>query len=139
MRFQINNMDFGLSVDGVNYEFDDIMSWVETDPKRKRLRRGANAKNTTGLVFTEGLSEACTLTITVIGMPSALHNRLIAAHDNEERLKVWGIDRATGSSKNAKEAILSQPPRQLTIDESAESMDVVLEFETFLLKEDHKA
>ena len=52
---------------------------------------------------------------------------------------MYCISRTDGSSKMAKNAVLSNKPQQLTVDETAESLNVSLEFETFDSSEVHKS
>lgn len=101
--------------------------------------RGSNASNKTGLVYKEGLKEAKTITLTVIGMPVDLHNLLKDVYEKRERIDCNCISRVDGSSKIAKNAILAQSPKQLQMDDSAESLNTALIFESFDVSEEHKS
>ncbi len=138
MIFLPYQCDFGVKIGGVAYDFDYIASLKVDDPEKNKLTRGANAKNKIGLVYKEGLKEPKVWTVTIMNMSAALKTRLDQAFEDQERCEVYGIDRTTGSSKMAKNAILSNQPQQLSIDESAESMNVELIFETFDSNENHK-
>ncbi len=63
---------------------------------------------------------------------------LDTAYENKTRVDVYCIDRTDGSGKMGKNAIVCQQPQQLQVDETAESMNVALIFETFDLSEIHK-
>lgn len=135
MIFKIYDCDFGVTLNGVNYDFDHVENLQIEDPERTRLIRGGNAGNKTGLVYKEGIKEAKTITLTVIGMPMELHALLKQAYSDKTRLDCYVVSRVDGSSKIAKNAILSQEPKQLTLDDSPESMNTALVFESFDVSE----
>lgn len=137
--FKLYDCDFGVTINGVNYDFPHVDGLQIEDPERTRLTRGANAGNKTGLVYREGLKEAKTITLTVLDIPVDLFNLLKATYDKRERVDCYCVSRRDGSSKIAKNAILSQMPQQLSLDESAESMNVALVFESFDVTEIHKS
>lgn len=139
MIFKLYESDFGVTIDGVNYEFDHVENLQLEDPENTRLKRGGNAKNKVGIAYKEGISEAKKITLTVIGMPAAVHNLLKAKYAEKARMDCYCISRVDGSSKIAKQAILSQEPKQLTVDDSAESMNTALVFESFDVSEVHKS
>lgn len=139
MIFKLYDCDVGITVDGVNYDFTHVDSVQIEDGERTRLIRGANAGNKVGLVYREGLKEAKVITIAVIEIPAALHEVLKAAFAAQTRLDVYVIARSDGSNKSAKNAVLSQSPKQLTLDDTAESMNVSLVFESFDIDEVHKS
>lgn len=139
MVFKIYNCDFGIKVDGVDYQFEHVDSIQIEDPERNRLTRGANAGNKTGLAYKEGVKEPKKWTIPILNMSAALKAVLDSAYDDQTRVDVYCIDRNDGSSKMGKNAVLCNRPQQLTVDESAESMQVSLEFETFDSVEVHKS
>lgn len=139
MIFKIENCDFGLKVNGTSYDFEHVAEVQIEDPERNKLTRGANAKNKVGLVYKEGLKDPKKWTIPILNMSADLKDVLDSCFENKTRVEVYCIDRSDGSSKMAKNAILCNKPQQLTIDESAESMNVALEFETFDSSEVHKS
>jgi hypothetical protein len=137
--FKMYDCDFGVTIGGVNYDFTHVENLQIEDPERTRLIRGSNAGNKEGLVYKEGLKEAKTITLTVIGMSVEVHNLLKAAYTNKTRVDCYCISRTDGSSKIGKNAILAQSPKQLSMDDSAESMNTALIFETFDVEEIHKS
>lgn len=137
--FKIYNCDFGVKIDGVSYEFEDVAELTVEDPERNRLTRGSNAKNKIGLSYKDGLKDPKRWTIPILNMSATLKGVLDAAYDDQTRLEVYAIDRTDGSSKMAKNAVISNKPMQLSINETAESMQVSLEFESFDLSETHKS
>ena len=137
--FKIYNCDFGITLNGVNYNFEHVDKLVIEDPEKTRLTRGANAGNKTGLIYHEGTKEAKTITVTILNMSADIFELLKAAHDADTRMDVFCVSRADGSSKIGKNAVLCQEPKQLTIDDSADSMNVDLIFESFDVSEVHKA
>lgn len=139
MIFKLYDCDFGVTLNGVNYDFEQVDGLQIEDPERTRLTRGANAGNKVGLVYKEGVKEPKTITLTVIGMPLELHNLLKEAYSKKTRLDCYCVSRVDGSSKIAKNAILSQEPQQLSLDESAESLNTSLVFESFDVSEVHKS
>jgi hypothetical protein len=139
MIFKLYNCDFGVKIGGVDYEFEHVAELQIEDPERNRLTRGANAKNRVGLAYKDGLKDPKRWTIPILNMSAALKSVLDSAYENQTRLECYCIDRTDGSSKMAKNAVLSNKPQQLTLDETAESMNVSLEFETFDSSEVHKS
>ncbi len=139
MIFKIYNSDFGIKIGGVNYNFTHVENMTIEDPETTKLVRGANAGDKLGLPYKEGIKEPKKITVTIKGMSKALKEVLQAAYDAQTRLDVWCIDRGDGSSKMAKNALLSTQPNQLTIDENADSMNVALIFESYDMSEVHKS
>lgn len=139
MIFKLDDCDFGVTIAGVNYEFTHVVNLQIEDNERTRLVRGGNAKNKVGLSYKEGLRDAKVVTVTIIGMEVEIYNLLRQQYFNKERLDAYCISRTDGSSKTAKNAVLSQIPQQLTLDETPESMNVALVFETFDIEEKHKS
>lgn len=139
MIFKIDRCSFGIKIGGVNYDFTDVENLTIEDPERNKLTRGANAQNIIGLSYKEGIKEPKRWTIPIMNMSIGLKDVLDAAFVSQTRVDVYAIDNFDGSSKMAKNAILCNRPQQLTLDESAESMGVSLEFETFDSNENHKS
>lgn len=139
MIFKIYESDFGIKYNGVNYDFTHVSSLVIDDPENTKLVRGANSGNKLGLVYKEGLKDAKKITVTIIGMDLDLKTILDQAFQNKDRLDAYMVSRVDGSSKMAKNSVLSMQPQQINIDEGPESMNVVLVFESFDLVETHKS
>lgn len=139
MIFKIYNSDFGIKVNGTNYEFADVAELTIEDNEKNRLTRGSNAKNVTGLAYKEGVKDPKKWTIPILNMSAALKAVLDDCYDNQTRCDVYCIDRAEGSSKMAKQAVLCNRPQQLKMDDTPEAMQVSLEFETFDSSESHKS
>lgn len=139
MIFKLYDCDVGIKVDGVAYEFDHVAQVVIEDPERNRLTRGNNATNKDGLAYKDGLKDPKRWTMPVMALTAPLVELLNICFVEQKRLEVFAISRKDGSSKMAKKAILSNRPQQLTLDDTAESMQVSLEFESFDLSEVHKA
>lgn len=139
MIFKMYNCDFGIKINGVTYEFTHVQDLVIEDPETTKLVRGSNAGNKTGLVYKEGIKEPKKVTVKIMDMSPELKSVLDSAYSNQTRLDPFCIDRTDGSSKIAKNAVLSQQPQQLTVDDSPDSMAVSLAFESFDLTEVHKS
>jgi len=139
MIFKIYNSDFGIKLGGVNYSFTHVENMSIEDPETTKLVRGANAGDKLGLPYKEGIKEPKKVTVTIKGMSKSLKEVLDAAYVGQTRVDVWCIDRTDGSSKMAKNAILSTQPNQLTIDENSDSMNVALIFESYDVTETHKS
>lgn len=138
MTFKIYDCEFGFKLAGVDYSFDHVDSLEIEDPERNRLTRGSNASNKIGITYKDGLKEPKRWTIPILAMSAALKGVLDSAFDAQTRMDVYCIA-SDGSGKWAKNAILSNRPQQLTLNDSAESMNVSLEFETFESVENHKS
>lgn len=139
MTFKLYNCDLGIKINGVTYSFEHVAEVQIEDPERNKLTRGANAGNKLGLTYREGIREPKRWTIPIMQMSAELKGVLDSAFEDQTRLEVYCIDRTDGSSKIAKNAVLSNRPQQLTLDESPESLQVSLEFETFDSAEVHKS
>jgi hypothetical protein len=137
--FKIYDCDFGITINAVNYDFEHVQNMTIEDPERTRLVRGGNAGNKTGLIYKEGIKDAKTVTVTLIGISMDIHNLLKAAYNEKTRLDCYCVSRVDGSAKIAKNAVLSQEPKQLSIDDAAESMNTALVFESFDISEVHKS
>ena len=136
--FKIYQSDAGLIVDGNTYYFEHLESVTIEDPERVKLTRGANTFNKKGLVYREGAKEPKRILATLLGVSIELFNLMDEVHGEEKRIEFFFIDRKSGSSMIAKDAIISQKPRQLEIGETPESMNVNVEIETFNLQETRK-
>lgn len=139
MIFKIYNSDFGFKLNGVNYDFTHVENLQIEDPENTKLVRGSNAGNKLGLVYKEGIKEPKKVTVTILGMSADLKGVLDDVFNNKDRVDVYCIDRTDGSSKMAKNSILSNQPQQLSVADGAESMNVALVFESFDLVEVHKS
>lgn len=139
MIFEIYDCDFGIKYNGVNYDFDHVMSLTVEDPESTKLVRGANGNNKLGLVYKEGIKDPKRVTVTIAGMSAALKGVLDQAFENRDRLDVYTISRTDGSSKIFKNSVLSQQPQQLTLDDSPDALNVALAFESFDMTETHKS
>lgn len=139
MIFKMYNCDFGVTINGTNYNFEHVVSVTIDNPERRRLKRGANAANTIGIDYREGLTDAKTWTVVALGVSKDLHNLLKQCHRDGTRMDAYAIDKNDGSSKIAKNAILSQDPMQLSMDDSSDSMNLTLIFESFDVSEAHKS
>src|SRR5690606_18651240 len=139
MIFKLYDCDFGVTIRGVNYDFEHVDGLQIEDPERTRLIRGANAANKSGLVYKEALKEAKTVTVTIIGISVELHNLLMEVFANKVRVDCYCISRSDGSTKIAKNAVLSQEPMQLNLDDSPESLNLTLTFESYDVTEVHKS
>ena len=137
--FKIYDCDFGVTLNDQNYDFEHVQNLTIEDPERTRLVRGGNASNKLGLVYKEGIKDAKTITVTIIGISMDLYNRLKQAYTERARLDCYCVSRVDGSSKIAKNAVLSQEPKQLSVDDAAESMNIALVFESFDVSEVHKS
>ena len=129
--FKIYDCDFGVKVTGVSYDFEHVAELQIEDPERNRLTRGANAKNNVGIAYKEGMTQPKRWTIPILNMSSELKGVLDDCYNSQKRLDVYCIDRKTGSKKMLSNAVMSNKPQQLTLNDTAESLQVSLEFESF--------
>lgn len=139
MRFNLYDCDIGIKVNGVSYDFTHVGDITIEDPERTRLIRGSNAGNREGLIYKEGLREAKTMTVTIMDMSIEIKGVLDSVYANQTRVEVFAISRKDGSMKGCRNAVLSQIPQQLSLDDSPESMNVALVFESFETFEVFKA
>lgn len=139
MIFKLYECDVGIKIDGVAYEVPNVVEVQIEDPERNRLTRGNNPNNKVGITFKDGIRDPKKWTMPFMSMSADLKGVLDSAFGDQTRLEVYAISRKDGSSKMAKNAVLSNRPQQLTLDDSAESMHVSLEFESFDLSEVHKS
>jgi len=139
MIFKIQSCEFGMKVDGTQYIFDDVAELTIEDNRKNKLTRGANGANKEGLVYQEGTREPVRWTLPILNMSAALKGVLDDVFKNQSRVDVYCIDKTDGSSKMAKNAILCNKPQQLSLNDTPDSMNVSLEFETFDSSEVHKS
>lgn len=137
--FKIYDCDFGITLNSVNYDFEHVQNLTIDDPETTKLIRGGNASNKTGLIYKDGIKDAKKITVTIIGMSMEMHNLLKQAYADRVRMDVYVVNRLDGSSKIAKNSILSQEPKQASLDDSAESMNTALAFESFDVSEVYKS
>ncbi len=138
MIFKAYECDFGFVINGTTYRFDHVISLQIDDPERSDLRRGANASNTTGIVYRSGLTEPKVTTVTILGVTKDVHALLKDAFKNQTRMDQFVINKFDGSSKTTKDSVLQQDPKQMTLDDSPESMQMQLVFASFDVSESHK-
>lgn len=139
MIFKMYDCDFGFTYNGVNYDFTHVESVVIEDPETTKLIRGSNSGNKTGIVYREGIKEPKTMTLTILGIEKSMHELLKTIYKDQARVDAYVVSRVDGSSKIAKNAVLSQEPKQLTMDDSPESMNTALMFQSFDVSEIMKA
>lgn len=131
MRFKPYECDFGIKYNGVTYDFTDVDSLQIEDAEMTRLTRGANGKNKMGLKYKEGVKEPKKWTVTILDTSLEIKTLLDKIYSAGDRLDVFCVSRLDGSSKIAKNAVLCQQPQQLLVDETPDSMNMALMFETF--------
>lgn len=139
MIFKLYDCEVGIKLEGLSYVFDHVASVTIQDPEKNKLTRGANSTDKQGLAYKEGLKEPKMWTMPIMNMSPELKAVLDDAFENQKRCEVYAISRSNGSSKMARSALLANRPQQLTLDDTAESMQVSLEFESFDMSEVHKA
>lgn len=138
-KFSLYDCDIGFKYNSVDYAFDHVVEVQIEDPERNRLTRGANAKDNIGLTYKDGLKDPKRVTVPIMNMSQAIKEVFDTIFKTQARVDFYCIARSDGSSKWAKNAVLSNKPQQLTLDETAESLNVSIEFETFDLTENHKS
>lgn len=139
MIFKIYNCDFGVKVEGVPYDFTNVAELQIEDNEKNRLTRGSNGADKEGLAYKEGVRDPKKWTIPILNMSAALKSLLDSVFTDQTRVEVYCIDRTDGSAKMAKKAVLCNRPQQLTLNDTQDSMNVQLEFETFDSSEVHKS
>lgn len=135
MELKLYDCDCGVTINGVNYDFPHVDTVTVEDPERTRLVRGANAGNKVGLAYKEGLKDAKVISYTVLGLSPELFALLKSVYENKTRISTYVVSRSDGSSRVSKNAILSQEPRQASLDDSPESLNIALMFESFDIAE----
>ena len=139
MIFKLYDCDVGIKVEGVSYSFTHVQSVGVEDPEFTRITRGANGGNKEGIVYKEGIKEPKRITVPIMGMSAELKAVLDGVYNDKTRVEGYAISRADGSSKMWRNAVLCQQPQQLTLDDTPDSMNVQLIFESFDVGEVHKS
>lgn len=135
--FILTNCDFGSSYNGTNYDFTkEVDSVVIEDPQMKKLTRGGSGKSKTGIAYSEGMKDARKVTITLVGLPASYLKLLKSLFESEERIDSYCVDRKTGITRSFNNSLISQEPKQLAIQEGAESLNILLILETFDIVEE---
>lgn len=138
MIYRMYDVEIGMKIDGVTYSYTDVVSLTVEDPLFNRLTRGANGKNREGIPYQEGVREPKRWTVIIQNMTQAVKNLLEERFQSVGRVDVFAIA-SDGSAKMLKTAILCQAPRQTTLDDTPDSMNVTLIFEGYEDTEDHKS
>ena len=139
MIFKLYECDLGVKINGVSYDFPHIQDLTIENPEKTKLVRGSNGTNKEGLIYKEGLKDPKVITVNIMGMNIDLKTVLDSAYDNQTRVDVYVVNRKDGSSKIARNAVLSSQPMQLKLDEGADSLNVALVFESYDYSEVHKS
>lgn len=139
MIFKLYECDIGVKLNGVDYQFRNVVSVTIDDPERVQLTRGSSGNNDTGIAYVEGIREPKRVTIPIIEMSADMAAAFNAAYDNRTRMDVYIVCRSDGSSKWAKLAVLSNRPQQIQLDDTPDSMNVSIEWVSFSLTENHKS
>ena len=137
--FKLYECDVGFVVDGTKYEFPNVNQVVFEDNERNRLTRGASATDEIGLTYRDGIKDPKRILPDVLEMNADLYALFVSLFVNQTRFEFYCISRKDGSSKMGKNCILSNRPQQLNLDETADSLAVSLEVETFKIEEVHKS
>lgn len=136
--FKLYDCDVGIKVNGVSYNFPNVVEVQIEDPERKRITRGANATDKVGLSYADGLTDPKRATIPILGMTKELKAVFDDCFDGDVRVDLYMISRKNGAAKGLRNALMSNRPQQLVLDQTAESLQVSLEFESFDSFEDLK-
>lgn len=123
--------DGGVTIDGVNYEFEHFDNVTFTISQMKHLTRGANSKNKTGISIIENSKQPDTAAVTILDISSDLIDRLNKAFENDERIALWFYDRSNLGKIQYNNAQIQQRVQQPTIAEGEESLTVTLTVESF--------
>lgn len=137
--FKLYDCDVGVLANGIKYVHDHVDEVQVEDPERNNLTRGANATNTTGLTFREGLKEPKRWTMMIKNLTPQLAALYNDYYKNQKRLDVFCAARSDGSNKMLRNAIIANKPQQLTLDDTPDSMNVSIEFVSFICEEVHKS
>ncbi|WP_424244947.1 hypothetical protein Dip510_000054 [Elusimicrobium posterum] len=136
MILQLRKCDLGFTYNGQSYDFtNEVDSVTIDDPQATHLTRGGSARNTKGLIYTEGAKSPKVVTVTLVNIDAAYSKLFKTIREEEDRLEIYCIDRKTGSKRIFKDCILQKDPLQLSMSEGAEELNISLVFETFKIDE----
>lgn len=136
MIFKITQCDFGFSYGGVNYDFTkDVVSAVINDPRETSLTRGNTGTDTVGIEYDMNISQPIESTITLRDLTKTMRDLIVSIYDSKARISGYIIDRLTGDNRQIKNAIIAKTPRQETIGEGEESVQLTLILRSFDVKE----
>ncbi|MGB2579416.1 hypothetical protein AAIR98_001335 [Elusimicrobium simillimum] len=136
MILQLRKCDIGFTHNSQAYDFtDQVESVTIEDSEAKHLTRGASARNTKGIVYTEGSKSPKVVTIVLVNMAPEYASLFKTIREEEDRLEIYCIDRKTGAKRMFKDCILQKAPTQLNMAEGAEELNISLVFETFKIEE----
>jgi hypothetical protein len=134
----IADCDVGFSINGTNYTFDHVDGVTIEDPRRSHLIRGVNSTSKRGLRYREGTASPYVVTVRLKSIGVSFEGLLRTQFDNDGRIDFWVIDRATGSNKKFQQACLQNAPKQLSITEGEDNLDIELVLESFDFTGDYK-
>lgn len=129
--FKLYECDVGVKIGGVYYDFPHVGDVQVEDNERNQLTRGANATDKMGLPYKDGLKDPKRWTMTLMDLSAELKSVLDSAWLDQTRVDVTVISRKSGESKMLKNAIISNQPKQTTLDETPDSMNVPVEFVSY--------
>lgn len=125
------NADIVLSIAGSNYYIDDVSEITIEKSGKNQITRGNNVSNSVGLTYRTDMNIPDTWTVTSVGISLALKKVLESAWYSATRFNIHVIDRTTGESATGGDCVLSNQPRQLNFSGDVETLNVVLEIQTF--------
>lgn len=130
--------DTGVTINDVRYDFLHVTDVQIENNEANTLARGVNSSGK-GIAFRTGITEPKKMTFTVIGVSKELHGLLTKCFDEQTEVTAYAISRKDGSSVSMSNAVLTKKPVQGGLTDSADSMNTVLEFESFILEEIHNS
>lgn len=133
MAIQLWKSKNGFSLNGVNYEFNDVDGVTVTRNARKHLTRGANSTNKKGFVYLENSKQGDTVVFNVLALPAEVTSILNDCYDKERRVDVFCVDSTTGENFSGKDAIITHYVQQLNVTEGEDTYNIELTFECFNL------
>jgi hypothetical protein len=133
--FQIHQVDSGFSFNSVSYNFSDVDVVNYTYNQKNRLTRGANAQNSVGISYKEGLKTPDIAETKIKDCSIEVYNLLLSLWKSEGRINFWIVDRKTGEGYTYKNAIIRDKPRQTEVSETEDSISFMLAVESFDVSE----
>jgi len=135
----ITGCDVGFTIDGTNYTFEHVDLVTIEDPQKAHLMRGVNNTTGAGLKYREGIGSPYIATAKLRSVGITFEALLKSNFESEDTLDFWIIDRATGTNKFFKQAVLQNAPKQLNISEGEDSFDIEVVIESFDYQPNYKA
>ena len=124
-NIRINHASGSININGVAYEFDNMVNINYSNPVTVQLLSSPQGK-TQGIGFKTNLTGSSTITVTLREVDEDLQKTMKKAFDDEIRVNYDAIDTQNGKQLYCDKALISTDPDNGSIGETETDFDVTL-------------